>query len=234
MTQRVFATAAILAALLGAPAWAGDTTPRQISVTGEGVVEAAPDMATITLGVTHEAAEAQQAMRATSEAVGKMLERLAGMGIASRDLQTRELSLSPVWSEIKDDSEGRQQITGFVASNTVLVRVRDLNALGGILDAVIAEGGNDFSGLRFAVQEPAPLQDAARKAAVADAMARAKLLAEAAGVTLGPVLTMQDQGGGMPMPMAEMSMRMGAAKMPVAAGEISVTANVSMVFSIAE
>lgn len=233
VTQRLFATAAVVAALLGAPAWA-EQAPRQISVTGEGVVEAAPDMATITLGVTQEATEAKAAMDATSAAVAKVLARLEAAGIAARDLQTRQLSLNPVWSEVRGGTEGRRAITGFVASNTVLVRVRDLTALGPILDAVIADGANDFSGLQFGVQEVAPLRDEARKRAVADAMARAKLLAEAAGVALGPVLTIQDHGGGMPMPMAEMSMRASAAKMPVAAGEVSVEANVSMVFSIAE
>ncbi|GHG87240.1 SIMPL domain-containing protein [Pseudodonghicola xiamenensis] len=231
MTQKLIATAALLATLIGAPAWS-DEAPRQIVVTGEGVVQAEPDMATITLGVTHEAEEAGEAMQATSDAVAAILTRLGDMGIASRDLQTRQLSLNPIWSEDKDDVGGRQKISGFVASNTVLVRVRDLTALGGILDAVIADGANDFSGLQFSVQEPKPLQDQARKEAVAEAMARARLLADAAGVTLGPVVSISDAGGGRIAPMAEMSMRMAAAKMPVAAGEVSVSASVSMVFSI--
>jgi len=233
VTQKLIAPAALLAALIGAPAWAQEA-PRQITVTGEGVVEVEPDMATITLGVTHEAEQAAAAMQATSEGVAAILARLAEMGVAPRDLQTRQLSLNPVWSQVKGDAEGRQYISGFVASNTVLVRVRDLSALGGILDAVIKDGANDFSGLQFGIQEPKPLEDAARKAAVAEAMARAKLLADAAGVTLGPVVSISDNGGGRMMPMAEMSLRMAAAKMPVAAGEVSINASVSMVFSVGE
>lgn len=235
MTRRILAAAALsaslFAALLGGAAWAEEPT-RRISVIGEGLVEAVPDMATITLGVTQEAGEARAAMQATSEAVAGVLERLAELGIAPRDLQTRELSLNPVWSELTGSDGKRRQITGFVASNTVMVRVRDLAGLGGILDAVLAEGANDFNGLRFGLQEVAPLAEEARRRAVADAIARAKLLADAAGVALGPVLSIDDHGGAMPK--AEMSMRMSAASPPVAAGELSVSASVTVVFGIGE
>jgi len=224
---------AVLLSVLAFAAWA-EPPERRISVAGEGRVEAAPDMATITLGVTHEAKEARQAMSATSEAVARVLERLAGMGIAPRDLQTRQLSLSPVWSESSVSASNRRRITGFVASNTVMVRVRDLAALGGILDAVIADGANDFNGLRFGVQDPAPLLDEARRRAVTDAMERARLLAGAAGVALGPVLSIDEHGGGSVAPMAEMAMRMSAGGAPVAAGELTITANVSIVFGIGE
>ena len=226
-------TAVLFCSLLSGAAWA-EPVERRITVTGEGRIEAAPDMATITLGVTHEAKEARDAMQATSEAVAKVLERLAAMGIAPRDLQTRQLSLNPLWSDSSVSGRDRRRITGFVASNTVMVRVRDLAALGGVLDAVIEDGANDFNGLRFGLQDSAPLMDEARQRAVADAMDRAKLLAGAAGVTLGPVLSIDEHGGGSVAPMAEMAMRMSAAGAPVAAGELTITANVAMVFAIAE
>lgn len=231
MFQRSLAAVAVIWALAAGAVWAEEGA-RRISVAGEGRVEAAPDMATITLGVTHEAKEAQEAMRATSDGVARVLERLGAMGIAARDLQTRQLSLNPVWSDRASSGGTGRRITGFVASNTVLVRVRDLAALGGILDAVIADGANDFNGLRFGVQDPDPLLDEARRRAVADAMARAALLAEAAGVPLGPVRSIDDHGGGQPMPMAEMAMRASPGGVPVAAGELTLTATVSMVFEI--
>ncbi|TDE40764.1 DUF541 domain-containing protein [Antarcticimicrobium sediminis] len=241
VTRRISATAPLVCALLAPLFFALSATDvraeeaaRHITVTGEGRVEAAPDMATITLGVTHEAKEARAAMQATSEAVAKVLDRLTGMGIASRDLQTRDLSLSPLWSDPDPTGEKRRQITGFVASNTVSVRVRDLADLGGVLDAVIEDGVNDFNGLRFGVQESDPLMDEARKRAVADAMARAALLAGAAGVTLGPIQSIEAQGVGRPMQMAEMAMRASPGGAPIAAGEITVEAQVSMVFAIAE
>lgn len=231
MNRLTILASALALALAGAAL--ADDMPRQITVTGEGRVEAAPDMATISLGVTHENEQAKLAMEATSDAVARILERIAAMGVAPRDMQTRALSLSPVWSERTASDGNRARITGFVASNTVMVRVRDLASLGRILDAVIEDGANDFNGLQFDVQNPEPLMDEARRAAVADAMARAALLAEAAGVTLGPVQSISEQGGMRPMG-AMMDMAMRESGVPIAAGEVSVEAMVSMVFAIAQ
>ena len=220
MNRLTILASALALALAGAAL--ADDMPRQITVTGEGRVEAAPDMATISLGVTHENEQAKLAMEATSDAVARILERIAAMGVAPRDMQTRALSLSPVWSERTASDGNRARITGFVASNTVMVRVRDLASLGRILDAVIEDGANDFNGLEFDVQNPEPLMDEARRAAVADAMARAALLAEAAGVTLGPVQSISEQGGMRPMG-AMMDMAMRESGVPIAAGEVSGT-----------
>lgn len=222
---------AVALAVLAGQAVLADPPRRQIAVTGEGRVEAVPDMATITLGVTSEAREAEQAMAETSAAVARMLTRLEAMAIAPRDIQTQRVTLNPLWSA--RNQAGGRRITGFVASNTVLVRVRDLTALGQVLDTVIDDGANDFSGLQFSVQEPAPLIEAARRAAVADAMARARLLADAAGLELGPVLSMTDNGAQRPVFMArEMAAMSAAPPVPVAPGEVTQAATVSMVFAI--
>jgi uncharacterized protein len=205
--------------------------PRQISVTGQAHVDAPPDMATITLGVTNEAKEAAAAMDATSDSVRAILDRLQALGLEPRDLQTRRLSLNPVWSNRSGSTGAAPRIAGFVASNTVLVRVRDLDRLGAILDAVIDEGANDFNGLSFSLQDPEPLRDQARTLAVEDGIKRAAQLAQAAGVLLGPVLSISEHGNGRPAPMMmEMSAR--AADVPVAAGEVSASASVAMVFAI--
>jgi uncharacterized protein YggE len=238
LKHRPLIAALCAACLASAPMAAPLTEPlsvpvqRQISVTGEGQVDVAPDMATITLGVTNQAKEAGDAMAATSAAVAQMLTRLDDLGIAARDRQTRSLSLNPIWSNRASSVSGPAKITGFVASNAVLVRVRDLDNLGRIMDAVIAGGANDFNGLQFSVQKPDPLMDDARKLAVTDAIAKARLLATAAGVTLGPVLTMSEQGGGRPVQMDMAAARSGGT--PIAAGEVSVHASVSMVFGIAD
>lgn len=210
-----------------------ETPLRQISVTGEGHVETVPDMATITLGVTNEATEAGDAMAATSEAVQRVLDRLSSLGIADRDVQTQRFSLNPVWSNSSSSQNDRRKITGFVASNMVMVRVRDMDALGAVLDSVIADGANDFNGLQLSVQEPDPLVKKAKQAAVADAMANAALLADAAGVTLGPVISMTQQGGGRPVQMMEMAAARGGSA-PIAGGEVTISASVSMVFAIAD
>ncbi len=203
-----------------------------ITVTGTGEASAAPDMATISLGVTTEAAEAAAAMAANSEAMARVIERLASAGIEDRDMQTSTLSLSPRWTQPGPERE--REITGFVASNSLTVRVRDLPALGGILDAALADGANTLGGLTFGLADDAALREAARRAAVADAVETAAVLADAAGVTLGAVQEVTqvgDQGG--PRPMARMDMAM-AESVPVAAGEATVTAEVRMIFAIGD
>ncbi|MBI6629835.1 SIMPL domain-containing protein [Pontibaca sp. S1109L] len=211
-----------------------DDMKRHISVTGEGQVEATPDMVTLSLGVTHEADEAADAMSQTSDAVAQILARLTGMGLEQRDVQTRSLTLNPVWSNQPETKPRRSEITGYVASNIVIVRVRNMDKLGGILDAVVADGANTFNGLSFGLQEPDALADKARKQAVADGRAKAELLAQAAGVKLGQVISITDQDRGQPMPrMMEMS-AMRDSGVPVASGEVTIDASVSMIFAIGE
>jgi len=232
MTKSVFlaATAAAFMTICATTAVRADEFQRQITVSGAGSVATAPDMATINLGVTHQTKDAGAAMAATTQATAKMLQRLADLGVNPRDMQTSSLSLNPVWSNRGSSASGNAQITGFVASNSVRVRLRDLGGLGRILDAVIVDGANDFKGLRFSVQDPDPLMDLARKKAVADAIAKAQLLTAAAGVTLGPVLSMTEHGGGRPVMMEMAAGR--SSDVPIAAGEVALNASVSMVFAI--
>ena len=173
-----------LTLILAVPAYAEDA---RLTVTGQGHAVAAPDMATITLGVSERAPEARAAMDATSDSVAAILDRLAASGIAPRDVRTSDLSLGPVWAQ--RNTSGEPTITGYEASNQLTVRVRDLDSLGGVLDAVLDDGANRFSGLRFGMQDPQPMEDAARQDAIRDALRKARLYADAAGVPLGPILS---------------------------------------------
>lgn len=228
---------AFLAAMLAVTA-AGmaHAEERRITVDAAGVVQSEPDMATLTLGVTNEDAQASDAMQATSDAVAQILKRLEDMGVEARDVQTRDLSLSPVWSGRNNANGDNPEITGFVASNRVLVRVRDLTQLGTIMDAVIQDGANDFGGLSFGIQDPAPLQAQARARAVAEATAKAEQLAQAANLTLGPVQQISEQVGGI-HPVAQQMRAVNiseAGSVPVAGGELSISVSVTMEFGIAE
>ncbi len=225
--------AAMMIALAATMAQAAEGM-REITVSGEGSVSASPDMATITMGVTEQGQEARDAMQLVSQSVARILARLEDLGIEKADLQTARLTVNPVWSNRRGGEEP-PEITGFMASNTIAVRVRDLPALGDVLDKVMAEGGNDFSGLQFGLQDPDPLVDDARRAAVADAMAKAQLYADAAGVTLGPVQSLTEQGGYARPKMMEMAAASARdVSVPIAEGEVTVSASVSMVFAIAD
>lgn len=209
--------------------------PRHISVTGEGRVDVAPDMASIALSVTSAADTAAEVLAANSANMARVLAFLKATGLEDRDIQTSGLMLNPRYSDSILTPFGAPKITGYFATNTVSVRVRALDKLGGILDAVVSEGANGFNGLSFGLQEPGPKIDEARRLAVVEARRRAEVLAEAAGVKLGAILSISD-GGGFTQPM-DMQMERSFGKggdVPVAQGELTVMAHVSVVFAIAE
>ncbi|MDQ1849089.1 SIMPL domain-containing protein [Gemmobacter fulvus] len=212
---------------------AADPAP-QITVTGEGQVNGAPDLATISLGVTTEGATAAEAMAANSAELARVMGNLTMAGIAAKDVQTTGLSINPNW---QNDSSGATvpRIAGYIASNMLTVRVRALEGLGSVLDAAVKDGANTLNGVEFGLADPAPAMDEARKRAVADARGRATLLAEAAGVTLGKIVSISESGGYQPpMPMMRMAADAAGGAVPVAAGEVSVSANVTIVWALGE
>ncbi|WP_417473272.1 SIMPL domain-containing protein [Leisingera sp.] len=231
--KTLLAAALMLSMSAGSLAAAEGTPLRQISVTGESTLTVAPDLATITLGVTEEAEEAAMAMQAVSKVMAAVIAELKAAGIAPEDMQTRHVSMHPVWSQDRSyDEGGKRRITGFQASNTLMLRVRDLDRLGSVMDAVLAAGANNFQGLTFGVEDPAAVADKIRGEAVKDAIRKAAQLAEAAGMELGPVRSISEHGGGGgPRPMMAMEMARSDA-MPIEAGELSFSHNVSVVFDI--
>ena len=230
---RFLSVVALVLGVAAAPVLAADTAT--ITVTGTGTAEAAPDIATLRVGVTSEAKTARAAMDQTNARTAAIIARMAGLGVAERDMQTSGLSVNPVWSN-RPTSNGMSEnkITGFVARNGLTLRVRDLATLGDVIDRAVDDGANDIGGVSFDVDDPAPLLNAARRDAVADAMARARLYAEAAGVTLGTLQSLSEQGGYTPQPrMMEMAMARDSGA-PIARGEVGFSASVTMVFAIGE
>ena len=221
---------ALPAGLAPAGAWALERAT--LSVEGRGVVEVAPDMAVITLGVTAHGKQAREALDLNTSRMTETLRVLNEAGIAPRDVQTLNLSLNPVWEGRRNGPETPPEITGFQARNTVTVRIRDLAKLGSILDAVVSAGANEFQGLSFGLQDPEDTKDEARRRAVADARRKAELYAMAAGQQLGKLVSMNesaDRSGPRPM-MMEMARSSGPA--PIAEGELSVEAGVSVIYEL--
>lgn len=206
---------------------------RRITVTGYGQIEAVPDVATLTLGATTTHKSAQTAMRENALKVEALLAVLAANGIEDRDIQTNNLSLHPQYDHRSNSSQG-PQLTGYMATNTVAVRARDLDVLGTLLDQVLESGANQFHGLSFGLSEPQPYQDEARIEAVEDARRKAELYATAAGVVLGEVVTISEsvQMPGRPMMMEDMAMARSAAAVPIAAGEVATSATITIVYEL--
>ncbi len=220
--------AAVMLALSTLPLAAMAQDPALITVTGESTAQAAPDLATVDLGVTTEGPSAAEALSANSTAVKAIMDRLAAAGIEARDIQTSNLSLNPNWTSTPDGAGS--VISGYMAMNMLSVRVRDLTKLGTVLDAVVTDGANTLNGITFGLQDPKPVMTAARKDAVADARTRAEELAAAAGVSLGRLVSITEGSAYMaPQPMYRKEMVQDAA-VPVAGGEVGMTASVTLVF----
>jgi len=211
-----------------APAVAQDA-PHTITVSGEASVSRRPDMATLALGVVTTAPKAMAALNANAARAKAVLAQLTASGLDARDIQTSTLGLAPVWAQ--DPASGkRRRITGYSVSNRLTIRLRDLGRLGAVLDAVVANGANRFDGLSFGLQKPGPARDEARIAAVHEALCKAALYARAAGVSLGPVLSISEAGGfnAGPTPL----LLRAEARVPIARGEVVITARVRVVVAL--
>ena len=224
-----------------APAQADDSRPpmRTLSMVGHGLVKSAPDMAVVTLGVVREAKTAREALSANNAAMREVIETLKGAGIAEKDIQTSNFSVQPKYSRVKQSSSGEYKaprIVGYTVSNNVTVAVKNLDALGPVLDGIVSAGSNQVNGISFSIDEPKPLQNQARKLATADAIAKARLYAEAAGVTLGPIQTISERGSVRPpQPVLRQARTMAmeaADEVPIAQGEQSITMQVYITWEI--
>ena len=226
--MRLLIAYAVIAAFLWPMAAFADASGT-LTVTGTAIVNAAPDQATLSLGVTTTGATAAAAMGANNDAASAVIARLIAAKVAERDMQTTGLSLNPNW--VMNAAGTAQEIQGYTASSTLTVRIAALDTAGAILDAAIADGANTLNGLTFGLADPRPLEDDARKAAVADALARAQVLALAAGETLGPIVSITEGSGGQqPMPMLFKAAADSA--VPLAAGEVGVSAEVTIVWQL--
>ena len=219
----------LLVVFLPVAAWASEDG-RQIVVSATGSAAAASDMATVTVGVSREAPSAAEAMSLMSDAAQSVLDEVTAAGIDARDVQTSSISLYPVWEQ---GNAQPRQIRGYAAATMVNIRVLDLDRLGGLLDSVVGGGANEMNGLSFGIQDVEPIEDLARADAVRQATRKAETLAAAAGVTLGPVQTISEGGGGAPAPMMRGAV-MEAAAVPIASGELDIRVTVTATFAIAE
>ena len=231
MLAPILCCALALAAAVGAAAAQNEPAPRLLSLTGEGTVNATPDMAVLSLGVVSHDRTARQALLANTRAMTALVDALKKAGVAPRDLQTAGFDVKPKHSPARRNEP--PEIVGYTVSNTLTVRIRDLDKAGDILDQAVSLGSNAISGLTFSVAEPKPLRNAARRAAMADALEKAKLYADAAGISLGAIQTITEAGGiRPPQPRMAMARAEAAGAVQIEAGEITYRAQVNVVWEI--
>ncbi len=201
---------------------------RLITVSATGYADAEPDRATISAGVAAEADTAAAALSANTELMQKVIAGLKESGVDAKDIQTRNFNVEPRYTNPR---EGTPTIDGYRVSNQVSLVVRDLKALGGLLDKLVSLGANQVNGLAFEVSKAETLKDEARKEAVANARRRAELLAAAAGADLGEVVTItEEMSYGGPRPMAMRAAR--AEAVPIEAGTETLEARVTVTWAL--
>ncbi|MGO6999040.1 SIMPL domain-containing protein [Rhizobium leguminosarum] len=239
-TKTVLMTALLALPLAAAaPAFAQDAKPREpvISVTGDGESSVAPDMAIVNLAVVKQAKTAREALDENNKAMNDVLAALKSGGIAERDLQTSGFSIQPQYNypQPVDGQQQPPQLIGYQTINSVTVRLRDLAKLGAVIDQSVTLGINQGGEIQFTNDKPDAAIEEARKAAVADAVKRAKTLSEAAGVKLGRILEINENvPRAMPQPVYRATMMKEAsdAAVPVQGGENNYNVSVTVTFAI--
>jgi uncharacterized protein YggE len=227
-----------LALAQAAPAEAGaDTVFRAttLNVSAFGEVKAAPDMASISLGVQTHAPTAAQAMSDNARRMSEVVAVLKRGGIEAKDIQTSGLNLG---AEYAYEQNKPPRLTGYQASNQVNVTVNDLARLGPALDAVVAAGANQVNGVSFGLKNPQAAEDEARRKAVQALQAKAQLYAGATGHRVSRLVNLSEGGGyapPVPMPMfrREAVMAQAADSTPVEPGQIRVRIDVSGMYELA-
>ncbi|HEY0301004.1 MAG TPA: SIMPL domain-containing protein [Rhizomicrobium sp.] len=229
---RLVASAALFGALFATPALA-EPPAHIISVSGQGTANGVPDQAQLSAGVATVAKTADAALAENARKMNAVFAALARLGVPDKAIQTSNFSVSPQYENNPRNDGEPARIVGYQVSNQVDVLLTDTKKLGPAIDALVGAGANQINSVSFTIRDAEALLDKARKAAVADARKRAATYAGAAGVSLGGVISIQENGGfEPPRPMMAMAGFRDKDSTPTAAGEQSVTANVSLVFEL--
>lgn len=203
-----------------------------LNLSAYGETKIAPDMATISLGVSTQAATAQEATAANARQMSAVMASLQKAGIAGKDIQTSNLSLNPQYRYQQDQAP---ELIGYQASNQVTVTVHDLKKLGAAVDATVAAGANQVQGINFGLEDSTEAENAARLAAVKALAAKAELYAKATGHRVARLVTLSEGGTVSPRPPMPM-VAFAAARMKedtsVAPGELTVRVDVSGLYEL--
>lgn len=209
--------------------------PAQLSLSATGEVSVSPDQATISAGVLTRADTAGGAVRENAQAMSRVFAELRRAGVAEADMQTSQLSVSPVYQQ---SSSGRNEptITGYEARNTVSAMVRDVDDVddvGAVIDAVFEAGANTLDSVEFSSSQAEAARNEARRRAVTELYALRDLYAEAAGFDLVRLTSFSESSGGRPYPMMMRAEAFSSdASTPVAAGELTISVSVNAVWEI--
>ncbi len=211
------------------------TTNQQegIWVNGHGEVNAAPDIATLQLGISAQGASVTDAQAEAATSMGKIMTALKSEGVAEKDIQTQYFSIQQVTRWDKDRQE--EIVIGYRVTNMVMAKIREINKTGSIVDSVV-EAGGDFTridGISFSIDDPSEYRTEARNKAMTDAKTKAEQLANLSGVRLGKPTYISESISypvySQPPRLAEGAV---APTTPISPGEMMVSIDIQVVYAI--
>lgn len=208
-----------------------NATKRTLNVTGQGKVEASPDIAYITLGVVTEHKDAGTAQDDNRQKMSSIILAIKSLGVKDDDIKTTNYSIYPRYNYIKET--GERHIIGYTVNNSVQVTIRDISKVGKIIDMASKNGVNTSGGITFGLSDYEKYYNEALRNAVETAKRKAETMAGALGITLGVPVSVSESGGYHPPVYYDHHMKVGmgeAASTPIQAGTLRVTANVSMTY----
>jgi len=205
---------------------------RTLLVSGTGKVELAPDIAYVNIGVHSENKGAAAAVNDNNSAAQKIIAAMKSAGVDAKDIRTINFSIYP-----RQETDNQGHVTGitYMVDNNVQVTVRDVGKIGALLDQAVAAGANSINGIQFDVADRTAAEQKARELAIQDAQSQAQALAKAAGVSLGPVQTINAQVIATPPPPIYAQGAAAAApglEVPISSGQLTVQVNVSVTYTI--
>jgi uncharacterized protein YggE len=235
----IFLMAVMCAAFAVSPIMGAENThdkkDRTITVQGQGKVSAIPDIATLSVEVSQDGTDLDPVLTQVRKQMNQVLDVVKSQKIEDKDIRTDLFQVRPKYER---DKRGNPLPVGYTVENRISVKVRDLKKTGKVLTAVLGAGATSVNGPDFEIDNPQVIERQALAAATKDAMAKAQTVAEAAGVQLGEILEINPQGMNWPTPPRPFMMRAMAmpaaveASEPISAGEQTLTANVTVVYSI--
>ncbi len=211
----------------------GEETPVVVT-TGHATVKRAPDRAWVTIANESRAKTPREAQKLNTDAMNTVMQKLKAAGFSGDAIRTSSYALHPEF----DFRDGRQTLRGYVARNSIEVRVDDIARAGEVAEIAVSAGATNVGGIRFDLKDRAAAERDALARAVADARARAEAAAAGAGMKLEKIVRIQEQRAFEEPPQPLMRTMMAeqvavdAAAPPIAPGELEIRASVTLTASI--
>ncbi len=201
-----------------------------LSISAQAEASRVPDVAGLSTGVVTQAADANAALRANAAQMARVMAAIRAAGIAEKDVQTSGINVNPQYRYAENQPPA---ITGYQASNTVSIKVRDVGKLGQVLDALVASGANQVNGPSFEIDQPEAVYDEARRTALDKAQRRAEMYAKSLGMRVLRIVSISEGGGFVrPMPMMKAMAMDSQESSPVSPGQTTLSASLDVVFEL--